>query len=130
MVCSRCKMVVEHELVKQGLHPVSVALGEVHITEEIDEAGKMQLNEALRLLGFELIDDKKSRLIEKIKNEIVELVHYSDKQLKTNFSTHISQKLHHDYSYLSNIFFGGAGHHYREIFYCTEDRKGEGIAGI
>ena len=104
MVCNRCKMVVKDELIKFGLHPKSVELGEIVIQEELDTKKKDQLNKILQPFGFELIDDKKSKLIEKIKNTIVELVHYSEDQLKTNFSDHISELLHHDYSYLSNLF--------------------------
>lgn len=104
MVCSRCKMVVKTELIKSGFHPLDVKLGEVEIQEELNEENKKQLNQTLLSFGFELIDDKKYRLIEKIKNTIIELVHYSDEQLKTNFSEHIAQKLHHDYNYLSNLF--------------------------
>lgn len=96
MVCSRCKMVVKSELIKFGLHPVSVELGEIELQEEeINALQKLQLNEILHSYGFEIIDDKKSRLIEKIKNQIVTLVHYSEEQLKTNFSEHISRQLHH-----------------------------------
>ncbi|MEO6329082.1 MAG: AraC family transcriptional regulator, partial [Ginsengibacter sp.] len=104
MVCSRCKMVVKDELIKFGVLPTVVELGEVEITEELNNQKKNQLNKILQSYGFELIDDRKSLLIEKIKNSIVELVHYSKDQLKSNFSEHISTKLHHDYSYLSNLF--------------------------
>ena len=104
MVCSRCKMVVKDELIKFGLHPKSIELGEVEIIEELNAQKKDHLNKILQSFGFELIDDKKSRLIEKVKNIIVELVHYSEDQLKTKFSEHISKKLHHDYNYLSNLF--------------------------
>jgi AraC-like DNA-binding protein len=104
MVCSRCRMVVREELLRQGLHPAEVELGEVEISEELNAQQKNKLNEGLLTFGFELIDDKKSRLIEKIKNEIVSLVHYSDEQLRTKLSVHIGEKLHHDYNYLSNIF--------------------------
>ena len=104
MVCSRCKMVVKDELIKLGLHPSSVELGEVNISEELNATQKKQLNQVLLSLGFVLIDDRKSRMIEKIKNEIVQLVHYSGEQPKTNFSEHISSQLHHDYNYLSNLF--------------------------
>ena len=97
-------MVVKDELIKFGLHPTSVELGEVEVTEELNQEQKNKLNRILLSFGFDLIDDKKSRLIEKIKNTIVKLVHYSDEQLKTNFSQHISQLLHHDYNYLSNLF--------------------------
>ncbi len=104
MVCNRCKILVKDELIKFGLHPTSIELGDVEIREELTGKRKDKLNKVLQSFGFDLIDDKKSRLIEKIKNTIVELVHYSDEQLKTNFSEHISKKLHHDYSYLSNLF--------------------------
>lgn len=104
MVCGRCKMVVKDELIKFGLHPKNIELGEVEIEEELDSKKKKQLDIILQSFGFELIDDKKSRLIEKIKNNIVDLVHYSEDQLHTKFSEYISHKLHHDYSYLSNLF--------------------------
>ena len=104
MVCNRCKMVVKDELIKLKLHPLSLELGEVVIDDELNVGQKKSLDSTLRLLGFELIDDKKSRLIEKIKNNIVKLIYYSDKQLKTNFSVFISKELNKDYSYLSNLF--------------------------
>jgi len=104
MVCSRCKMVVKNELIKFGLQPSSVELGEVIISDELDMLKKEQLNQVLLSLGFVLIDDKKSRIIEKIKTEIIELVHHSDLQLKSKFSNYISNQLHHDYNYLSNLF--------------------------
>lgn len=104
MVCNRCKMVIKDELIKFGLHPTLIELGEVEIKEELNIKSKIELNKALQSFGFELIDDKKSKLIERIKNTIVELVHYSEEQLKTNFSDHLSKKLHHDYNYLSNLF--------------------------
>lgn len=97
-------MLVKDELIKFGLHPKSVELGEVEVTEEMDNKKKEQLNNILQSFGFELIDDKKSQIIEKIKNAIVDLVHHSGEHLTTNFSQHISAKLHHDYNYLSNLF--------------------------
>src|ERR1017187_3801824 len=96
MVCSRCKMVVNDELIKFDLHPKNIELGEVEIDEELNNQQKSQLNMILQSFGFELIDDKKSLLIEKIKNTIVDLVHYSKDHLNTTFSEHISKKLHHD----------------------------------
>ena len=104
MVCSRCKMVVKDELEKFGLHPIKIELGEVEINEELNVDKKEELNTVLQSFGFEIIDDKKSRLIEKIKNAIVELIHYSEDQPKINFSKYISENLHHDYTYLSNLF--------------------------
>lgn len=104
MVCNRCKILIKDELTKFGLHPTSIELGEVEIKEELNSNEKDELNNVLQSFGFDLIDNKKSLLIEKIKNTIVDLVHYSDDHLKTNFSQYISNKLHHDYSYLSNLF--------------------------
>lgn len=104
MVCNRCKMVVKDELLRLGLHPTSVELGEVEIQEELTAEKKNELNKILQSFGFEIIDDKKSRLIEKIKTEIVELVHYSYEQPKKNYSEMLSHNLHHDYSHLSNLF--------------------------
>jgi AraC-like DNA-binding protein len=104
MVCNRCKMVVKDQLIKIGLHPILVELGEVTIAQEINAKQKSTLNNILMTFGFLLIDDKKSRIIEKIKNTIINHVHYSDEQLKTNFSEYISNQLHHNYNYLSNLF--------------------------
>ena len=97
-------MVVQDQLIKFGLHPTNLELGEVIISEELKASEKKQLNEVLLSFGFVLIDDKKSQLIEKIKNAIVELVHHSDEALKINLSNHISEKLYHNYHYLSNLF--------------------------
>lgn len=104
MVCSRCIMVVKNEILRMGLHPTSVELGEVSIAETLSAAQKEQLDHHLRAFGFELISDRKSKLIEKIKTEIVKLVYGDSEQPKTNFSTHIASLLHYDYNYLSNLF--------------------------
>jgi AraC-like DNA-binding protein len=104
MVCIRCKMVVKSELEKLGLHYISVELGEVEILENITTEQLNQFDEGLKKSGLEIMDDKKSMLIEKIKNSIVELVHYSDEQIKVNLSDYLSEKLSHDYTYLANLF--------------------------
>jgi AraC-like DNA-binding protein len=104
MVCIRCKMVVKSELERLGLHYTVVELGEAEINEDISTDKKDQLNIALKKSGLELIDDKKSMLIEKIKNIIIELVHYSEDQLKINLSDYLSEKLNYDYTYLANLF--------------------------
>jgi AraC-like DNA-binding protein len=104
MVCSRCKMVVKAELEKLNLHTLSVNLGEVEIVEELDNVTKHKVGGALQSVGFLLIDDKRSRLIERIKTLIVELVHSSNNELKTNLSEFLSSRLHHDYNYISNLF--------------------------
>jgi len=104
MVCIRCKMVVKEELKRLGLLYVSVELGEVEIMEDISVEQHDQFKVALLRSGLELMDDKKSVLIQKIKNVIVELVHYSEDPLTINFSDHLSQKLNHNYTYLANLF--------------------------
>lgn len=105
MVCHRCKMVVKAELEKIGLHPIAIELGEVVIEEkELTTEQKEKLPEALQAVGFELIDDKRSKQIEQIKTLVIEIIHYKDDQPKYNFSELIAKHLHHDYSYLSNLF--------------------------
>jgi AraC-like DNA-binding protein len=104
MVCIRCKMVVRDELKKLGLHATAVELGEAEITEEITQPQREQFRDALIRSGLELMDDKKSILIQKIKNIVVELVHYSEEPLTVNFSVFLSEKLNHNYTYLANLF--------------------------
>lgn len=104
MVSLRCKMVVKDELKKLGLHYVNVDLGMVEILENITDANRELLRMNLLQSGLELLDDKKAILIDKIKNVIIEMIHYSDELPRINYSTYISEKLNQDYNYLSNIF--------------------------
>lgn len=104
MVSLRCKMVVKDELLKLGLHFVVVDLGMVEITEEISNETRENLRINLLRSGLELLEDKKSILIEQIKGVIVEMIHYSDETPKVNYSDYISEKLNYDYTYLSNVF--------------------------
>jgi AraC-like DNA-binding protein len=104
MVCIRCKLIVESELEKMGLHKTSIRLGEVMIMEDISDAQREELNISLMRSGFELLDIEKSRVIEKIKSCVIELVHYSGENLK-NFPDYLSRKLKLDYASLNNLFF-------------------------
>ena len=104
MVCIRCKMVVKSELEKIGIPYTVVELGEVELIDNITLEQRDQLNILLKKSGLELIDNKKSMLIEKIKAVIIELIHYSNDLPKTKFSEYLSDKLNHDYTYLSNLF--------------------------
>ncbi|WP_104000791.1 helix-turn-helix domain-containing protein [Flavobacterium urumqiense] len=104
MVSNRCKMAVKEELKKLGLHFIVVDLGEVEIMENISMIQREQLKKALLDSGLELMDDKKAMLIEKIKNVIIEMVHHSTENIKVNFSDYLSEKMNHDYTYLSNLF--------------------------
>lgn len=104
MVCGRCKMVVKSELDKLGLHTISVELGEVELQDDITDSQKEILLKNLQALGFDFIDDKKSKTIEKIKNLIVDLVHHKNNELKVNLSDYLVENLNQDYSMLSNLF--------------------------
>ncbi len=104
MVCGRCKMVVKSELEKLGLQLLAVDLGEVEIVAPISAQLKSEIAEHLKSFGFELIDDKKSRMIDKIKTLIIGLVHQQNAQLNTNLSDYLSKNLAQDYSSLSNLF--------------------------
>lgn len=104
MVSTRCKIAVKEVLNKLGLHFIIVDLGEIDIMENITDEQREKLKNGLLASGLELMDDKRAVLIEKIKNVIIEMVHYTDELPKVNYSDYISEKLNHDYTYLSNIF--------------------------
>jgi AraC-like DNA-binding protein len=95
---------VKEELRRLGFRHVVVDLGVVDIMEDITKEQIEQLKINLHKSGLELLDDKKSILIERIKNVIIEMIHYSDELPKINYSDYISEKLGYDYTYLSNIF--------------------------
>ena len=97
-------MLVKSELAKLGLHYLYVELGEADIMEDITPEQLAHLGNALKKDGLELMDDKKSILVEKIKTSIIELVHYNDEQLKVNLSDYLGEKLNHNYTYLANLF--------------------------
>ena len=104
MVSIRCKMVVKSELEKVGLQYTVVDLGEVEIKEDVTPEQLDRLSIGLKKSGLELMDDKKSILVEKIKGVIVELVHYMEDPIKVNLSDYLSEKLNHNYTYLANLF--------------------------
>lgn len=104
MVSLRCKMLVQEQLQKLKIKQAIVELGKIELLEDITVQQRQQLKENLLKSGLELMDDKKSILIEKIKNVITEMIHYSDEIPKVNYSDYISEKLGYDYTYLSNIF--------------------------
>jgi len=97
-------MVVKAELEKLGLHYVDVKIGEANIIERIDSRKLDQLDIALRKSGLELMDNKKSILVEQIKNAIIDLVHYTEEQIKVNLSKYLCERLNYDYTYLANLF--------------------------
>ncbi len=97
-------MAVKEALKNLGLHFIVVELGEVEIMEKITAEQSEHLKLALLESGLELIDDKRSVLIERIKNVIIEMVNHTDEVIKINFSHHLSEKLNYDYTYLANLF--------------------------
>jgi len=104
MVCIRCQMAVKSELDKLGLHHTKVEIGETEIMEDLTPMQMDNLRSSLKNIGLELLDDKKNIMVERIKTIIIELVHYNEDQIKTNLSDYLSEKLNHNYTYLSNLF--------------------------
>ena len=104
MVSLRCKMVVKEALKKIGVYNVVLDLGMVEIIDDLTEQQREELHQLLLKSGLELMDDKKAMLIEKIKNIIIEMVHYTDEIPKVNYSDYISEKLGLEYTHISKIF--------------------------
>lgn len=110
MVCDRCKTAVRHELENHGLRPLAVTLGEVELAGDLDAARREALGKGLQALGFELLDDLKEKSVERIKNAVVELVHYQDTEpLRFNHSEYIARKVGREYNYLSGLFSESEG---------------------
>lgn len=104
MVSLRCKMAVKEELRNLGLTSISIDLGMVEILEDMTNEQRERFEKNLLKIGLEILDDKRSILVEKIKTVIIEMIHYSDELPKENYSDYISRKLNYDYTYLANIF--------------------------
>jgi AraC-like DNA-binding protein len=106
MVCNRCILAVQHLFERLNLNPLKVKLGEVVLnTDSLTAEQVNQLDKELHELGFERIDDRKARLIEGIKNKIIQIIHHSDRvERKHNWSDILSEEMHYEYNYLSNLF--------------------------
>lgn len=104
MVCNRCIMVVQQLFENFGYPPVRISLGNVETANPILNSDLENLGKALVSYGFELIDDSKSRIIEKIKNVVVQSIHHNNEDLKVNYSEYIESHLNRDYGYLSSLF--------------------------
>lgn len=109
MVCDRCIMVVNNVFDDLDIPVKDVKLGEVETIDAIDDEQRSVLDERLAHLGFELLSDKKSILIDKIKNAIIDYVHYADIEKSENLSSYIQHKVNRDYSSLSSIFHSDQG---------------------
>ena len=104
MVCPRCIMSVKSILQDLSIPFNNIALGQLEMAEEMTKAQRTLLEERLQAVGFELLEPGKSALISKIKTVIIEQIHYSNEPVAVNFSKLISDKLHHEYAYLSRLF--------------------------
>lgn len=104
MVCNRCIMVVQQLFDGLGYPPVRISLGNVETAKPIPAEDLGKLRKSLVNYGFELIDDTKSRIIEKIKNSVVQSIHHNHEDLKVNYSEYIESHLNRDYTYLSSLF--------------------------
>ncbi len=123
MVCNRCIMVLKSELEKLGLHPISVQLGEVELTETLEPSQLQNIHTTLQKLGLALLYDKKCINIERIKNKIVDLVQNKNNQLKTNLSEYLSRELNHDYTYITNLFTQKEGTTIEQYFITQKIEK-------
>lgn len=104
MVSRRCKLIVREELNKLGLKYLNVELGMVELLQYISREQQEELKENLLKCGLELLKNKKSILIERIKSLIIEMIHETDKLPQINYSEFLSGKLNHNYTYLANVF--------------------------
>jgi AraC-like DNA-binding protein len=104
MVSMRCRLIVETQLAELGIRFNAVDHGVADTLDDVDDLTRKQLKKKLQAVRLDLITDRKSILIEKIKSTIIEATHYSDELIKTNFSDYISKKLKYDYTYLANVF--------------------------
>lgn len=105
MVCPRCVFAVRNVLEEQGLHPHTVELGRAELAENALTGDQLEnTRQALQTLGFELITDRRNRIVEGIKTAVIDLIHYSEAQPSLRHSDYIAGQLHHDYHYLSKLF--------------------------
>ncbi|MBC7866674.1 MAG: helix-turn-helix transcriptional regulator [Gloeobacteraceae cyanobacterium ES-bin-316] len=118
MVSLRCKIIVAEALQRLGIHFVQVEMGEIEILQQLSKEEYRLIKDTLSLFGLAVIDDNKLKITEKIKHIIIELVHHSEEQLNVNFSSHLSQKLQYDYTYLANIFSDTEGMTIEKFMIC------------
>ncbi len=104
MVCNRCIMVVSEIFQEAGISNARVQMGKVSVSEKISDDKLGNIEKRLNRVGFELINDSKSRLIEHIKNIIIDIVYNHQAEVRMNYSDFLADKLNHDYNYLSTLF--------------------------
>lgn len=104
MVCNRCITAVKSEFEKIGIYPIAIELGQIELLDNWKEEDKVILSKRLNELGFELLEDKTIVTVERIKNQIITLVHHQDLDLKTNLSHYLATHLGQEYNVLSTLF--------------------------
>ena len=123
MVCDRCIMVVRNEFLKLGIEPLSVTLGEVKIPIPLGDAQKDKLDAQLRSLGFELIDDRKTRLAEQVKSLIIDLIYHNEGCLPATPSDYLSGHMHMDYNHISSLFSKSEGTTIEKYFIAQKTER-------
>jgi AraC-like DNA-binding protein len=123
MVCRRCVTAVQKIFDDAGFRVQEISLGEVTTVEQPDDATLQKIDVALSKLGFELIDNRRSRIIEKIKNLIVNLVHHSKDPLNLNVSDYLTREMNYEYNYLSNLFSEVEGNTIEHFFISQKIEK-------
>ncbi|MPM02261.1 hypothetical protein SDC9_48506 [bioreactor metagenome] len=116
MVCIRCELVVKYAFEKMGVDYNWVKIGEAEVKNDLSQEQYIELNKRLKRSGLELLEDKKAILVEKVKNVIIELVHYTEDQIKVNLSDLLTEKLNYDYTYLANLFMEVKGTTIEQFF--------------
>lgn len=116
MVCIRCEMVVKSTFETMGINYNWVKIGEAEVIDELSELQYVELNKRLKKSGLELLEDRKAILVERIKNVIIELVHYTEDQIKVNLSDLLTEKLNYDYTYMANLFMEVKGTTIEQFF--------------
>lgn len=102
MVCSHCVMMVRDLLTQCGLHPIEVTLGTATLAEDIETDQLKDIANRLYAIGFDLLDDPKAQLVEKIRTSVIQWVHEEEPRKK--LSDYLCDKTHKDYSALSKLF--------------------------
>ncbi|HEX2900915.1 MAG TPA: helix-turn-helix domain-containing protein [Bacteroidia bacterium] len=115
MVCRCCTMYVTEILNKLNIGHDNISLNGVQLSQPIDSTQMDALDEHLKAAGLEIVHERKNMIVEKIKSMVTELVNQSKDPLKTNLSVYLSESLHYNYSYLSNLFSESEGMTIREF---------------
>lgn len=123
MVCSRCIMMIQQVLGQMGIQADHVKLGEIELSKELRSDERVKLTKAFAELGFEIIDDKRSRIIERIKTSIIELIQNKKAQLNTKLSEYLQSELNSEYSALSKLFSEVEGTTIEQFFIAQKIEK-------